>query len=659
MQRKLAASRVRKVARKRACITVNSVCDCFLRADQGPREMSDFLLLAFIVLCAGAVAVPIATRLGLGSVLGYLLAGIAISPILGLLHVDILAIRQFGELGVVLMLFLVGLELEPKAFWRMRTRLVGMGGAQVLASAGIIMIGVMMLGQSWAIALSVGLILALSSTAIVLQTLTEKGLIKSDGGQASFAVLLFQDIAVIPMLALLPLLAMPDLVPSAVGGDHGHGGSLITHLNGWQRTLVTLAAVATVILGGNYLSRPIFRFVSSARLRELFTAAALTIVIGIALLMTFVGLSPALGTFLAGVVLANSEYRHELQSDIDPFRGLLLGLFFVTVGAGINFPLLGQHWPEILGLTTGLILIKLLVLLGLARIFQLRNAQGWLFALALAQAGEFGFVLVAFTLNNGILPEAIADRLSLVVALSMFITPALFILYDRIIAPKFAKSQAQEADNIEENNEIILAGHGRMGGIIDRILQSAGYRATVIDYSSKRLDVMRTFGVSHAYFGDATRPDLLHAAGIRSARLLIVAIDGRESINAVVEYAMRNFPDLHVVARAVDRDHVYELWARGCRDIIRETYDSSLRIGRSALEALGVSRPAADAITHAFNEMDRQSMIEVADVFDITIPAYENAAYVEKVRTLREPWQQELRNRVGEILAADRSGVQK
>ena len=361
--------------------------------------MTDTLLLAFIFLCAGVFAVPIATRLGLGSVLGYLIAGIAISPILSVLNVDIVAVQHFAEFGVVMMLFLVGLELEPKVLWQMRSRLLGLGGGQVILTTVAICGICLFFGYNWKFSLTIGLVLALSSTAIVLQTLNEKGLMKSDGGQGSFSVLLFQDIAVIPILALLPLLAMPELAESIAhagdhvdaphhsekGEDHHASLSLVDGLNGWQTALVTIGAVAAVIVGGNYLTRPLFRFVSSANLRELFTATALMIVIGIAVLMMLVGLSPALGTFLAGVVLANSEYRHELESDIEPFKGLLLGIFFITVGAGINFALLSENLLPILGITAALILLKASIIMGLAYAFKIRGGQKWLFALGLAK----------------------------------------------------------------------------------------------------------------------------------------------------------------------------------------------------------------------------------------------------------------------------------
>ncbi len=611
--------------------------------------MTDILLLAFVFLIAGVIAVPIATRLGLGSVLGYLIAGIAISPLLSLLGVDVVSVQHFAEFGVVMMLFLVGLELEPKVLWQMRARLLGLGGGQVGISTLALMGVAMALGQPWTIALAIGLTLALSSTAIVLQTLNEKGLLKSDAGQASFSVLLFQDIAVIPMLALIPLLALPEL--AAQGGDDAHHAqmSLVAGLNGWQTALVTFAAIATVVVGGTYLTRPVFHFIALAQLRELFTAAALMLVVGIALLMSLVGLSPALGTFLAGVVLANSEYRHELESDIDPFRGLLLGLFFMTVGAGINFGLLSDSLLLTLGLTAALLAIKALTLLLIGRFFGLRGAPLWLLALGLAQAGEFGFVLLSFSLANAVIPAAVADQLSLVIALSMLLTPLLFIFYDRVIAHRACTGQERDADAIEESRKIIIAGRGRVGGIIDRMLTAAGHQPTVIDYSSAQLANLRKFGV-HAYFGDATRPDLLHAAGIAEARLLIVALDDKEQINKLVRYAIKTYPKLHVLARAVDREHVYHLWAAGCRDIVRETYDSSVRMGRSAFEALGMPSAKAMRVAKAFDQMDREAMRAVADAYDIHIPAVENPTYIERVKEVAGEWRERLARDIEAIL---------
>ena len=616
--------------------------------------MTDVLFLIFIFLIAGVVAVPIASRLGLGSVLGYLIAGILISPLLIFLQVDVVSIQHFAEFGVVMMLFLVGLELEPKLLWEMRSRLLGLGGGQVALSVAAVMSFAMLFGQPWTVALAIGLVFSLSSTAIVLQTLNEKGLMKSDGGQSSFSVLLFQDVAVILMLALIPLLAMPELMDAtgaaqAVDGshsdsggeDHDSGMSLVEGLAGWQRTLVTIGAVAAVVLAGNYLTGPVFRFISQAKLRELFTATALMMVVGIALLMTLVGLSPALGTFLAGVVLANSDYRHELETDIDPFKGLLLGLFFMTVGAGINFGLLGENLMLVVGLTLGLMLLKALVVLVLTVAFNIKGADRWLFALGLAQAGEFGFVLLSFTVANSVIPIALADQLLLVVALSMILTPGLFILYDRVIAPKFSVQQARENDEISERNSIIVAGHGRIGGLVNRMLAAAGFNSTVIDFSSKQLDMISKFGM-HAYFGDATRLDILHSAGISEAKVLVVAIDGKDKITELVKHAMHHYPHLHVIARATDREHVYELWEAGCRDIIRETYDSSIRMGRSTYEALGIGKAAAHKMSDAFEGVDRKSIATLAEYRDPDIPAVENKAYLAKVREMRAKSQKEL-----------------
>lgn len=599
--------------------------------------MTSFLLLAFIFLIAGVLAVPIATRLGLGSVLGYLIAGIVISPLLTLLGVDVISLQHFAEFGVVMMLFLVGMELEPKVLWSMRARLVGVGGGQVILTAILVMGAAMAMGQAWTIALAIGLVFSLSSTAIVLQTLNEKGLMRSDGGQSSFSVLLFQDIAVIPMLALVPLLALPELMDVAAShsgsGDAHASISLVSGLNGWQTTLVTVAAVAFVVVAGHWLISPMFRFIASAGLRELFTAAALMVVVGIALLMSLVGLSPALGTFIAGVVLANSEYRHELESDIDPFRGLLLGLFFMTVGAGINFALLFDNLGLIIGLTIGMMAIKVLVLLFLSLVFKIRGTDRWLFSLGLAQAGEFGFVLLSFSVANSVIPTALADRLLLVVALSMLLTPALFIFYDRIIAPRFSKHQHIDADEIEETGQVLIAGHGRVGGIVNRMLKAAGISTTVVDFSSSQLDMLRKFGVK-AYFGDATRPDLLEAAGIREASQLIVAIDGKHQSTELVRYVRNNYPAVHVIARAHDRNHVYDLYAAGCRDIIRETFDSSVRMGRSAYAASGMSAEDVELASAGFIDDDRTAMIVMAELYDPDVVSTENSEYVNKVKEI-------------------------
>lgn len=629
----------------------------------------DFLSLAFIFLIAGVIAVPLASKFGLGSVLGYLIAGIAISPVLSTFGVDVISLQHFAEFGVVMMLFLVGLELEPKMLWAMRAKLLGLGGLQVGLTTVAVMGIAMLFGIEWTIALAIGFVFALSSTAIVVQTLNEKGLMKSDGGQSSFSVLLFQDIAVIPMLALIPLLAMPDLmeqyaVPTEIhadaahGGDHGdghgadhgdghgeehddghgdgHGDSSgpawIDTLPGGLRALVTIGAIAAVIVGGNYLVSPVFRYIALAKLRELFTATALLMVIGIALLMSLVGLSPALGTFLAGVVLANSEYRHELESDIDPFRGLLLGLFFMTVGAGIDFELLFGSFATIIGLTLGLIALKAAVLLVLSFMFKVQGADRWLFALGLAQAGEFGFVLLSFTTANDVIPPVIADQLLLIVALSMLLTPALFIAYERLILPKMAAPDA-EPDEIDDEAPIIIAGHGRFGGIVNRMLLAAGHKTVVLDHSAAQLEMLRKLDIK-VFYGDASRPDLLHAAGIHEAKMVVIAIDDQEQATQMVHYIHSNHPHVKMVARAVNRHHVYQLYAAGCRDIIRDTFDSAVRAGRSALVQLGAHPFLAERQAQGYVRQDRRTLVELAELYREDIPFTENAPYMARAKEL-------------------------
>ncbi|MEC7939190.1 MAG: monovalent cation:proton antiporter-2 (CPA2) family protein [Pseudomonadota bacterium] len=549
--------------------------------------MTGYFLQAFIYLVAAVIAVPIAKRLGLGSVLGYLIAGVVIGPIIGLVGEETTTIQHFAEFGVVMMLFLVGLELEPKTLWAMRNRLMGLGGLQVGGTAAIVMGIALVFGQPWTIALTIGLIFALSSTAIVLQTFNEKGLSKTEGGKNAFSVLLFQDIAVIPMLAFIPFLALPELVTLAETSAHHNELSLVAGLPSWAYGLVITASIAIVVVGGHYLSRPLFRFVASSGLREIFTATALMLVIGIAALMSLVGLSPALGTFLAGVVLANSEFRHELESNIDPFKGLLLGLFFITVGAGIDFGVLFNDFALIIGLTIGVMALKALVLFTLALIFKIKNSDRWLFTLSLAQAGEFGFVLLSFSAQNYVLPADLVQTLSLVVALSMFLTPGLFILFDKVILPRYEqKSNDREEDTIEEKGTVIIAGIGRFGQIVNRLLVSNDVKTVVLDHQANQVDVLRSINIK-SYFGDATRHDLLHTAGIEEAAMLVVAIDNQDSSVELVKYVKHTYPKVKILARAFDRGHSYRLREAGADFVESETYHSALEMGAQALRSLG------------------------------------------------------------------------
>lgn len=617
---------------------------------------AEFMLITFILFLAGAIAVPLATRFGLGSVLGYLIAGIAISPLLHAIGADVVALQHFSEFGVVMMLFLIGLEMNPRELWELRNRIFVLGGLQIGLTAVAVAAIAIAFGQPWSVALAIGLVFSLSSTAIVNQTLKEKGLSRSDGGQSSFAVLLAQDIAVIPMLALVPLLALPELVEALSHGTHddGHGEaglniSLVEGLSGWQTALVTVIAIGAVFVIGQYLVTPLFRFVARARLRELFVSTALMVVLGIALLMTMVGLSPALGTFMAGVVLASSEYRHELESDIDPFRGLFLGVFFITVGAGMNFGLLASNLGVVIGLTLGLIALKCTVLLILARVFKLTGSDKWLFGLGLAQAGEFGFVLLSFTVASAVIPSAVSDVLLLVVALSMMLTPVLFLIYEHLIVPRYIIEQTQEADEIDAESSVIIAGHGRFGGIVNRALQVAGYDTTVVDYSSEQLSMLRKFGIK-LYFGDATRHDLLNAAGIAEAKVLVIAIDDKDAATELVRHVCTTYPNVHVIARAYDRGHVYDLWHAGCRDIIRETYDGSIRMGRSTLEALGHSHDVATRVMAEFEAADRAIMVETAELYEPGMSLAENDELVDKLNARRADWEAELSARIKDVM---------
>ncbi|MBK1633185.1 potassium transporter [Thiohalocapsa halophila] len=626
--------------------------------------MSGVLFQVFVYLCAAVVAVPVAKRLGLGSVLGYLIAGIAIGPVLGIVGAETEQLQHFAEFGVVLMLFLVGLELKPQLLWQMRARLLGLGGLQVLASAGAIAaLGWLLLGH-WQTAVAVGLLLALSSTAIVLQTLTEKGLMATDGGRAGFSVLLFQDVAVIPMLALIPVLAVPELSEIArhAAGEAGHGASgqaaghggpgagaglsLVDGLSGWAYAGVVLGAVAAVVLGGHFLTRPLFRFIASSRLRETFTAAALLLVVGIALLMTLVDLSPALGTFLAGVVLADSEFRHELESDIEPFKGLLLGLFFITVGAGIDFGVLFGQLFTVLALTVGVMAIKGGILFGLGRLFRLRAADHWLFTLSLAQAGEFGFVLLAFSTQNAVIPPELGKLLSLVIALSMLLTPVLFIGYDRLVLPRLRSAPDQPPDTIDEQGAVIIAGAGRFGQVVNRLLMAAGVRTVVLDHEAANVERMRQIGI-RSFFGDASRPDLLQAAGIERAAAFVVAIDDRDRAVDLAEYLKREYPDLCIVARAFDVDHLYLLRTAGADVALREVFDTSLEAGAATLRAVGQHPFEVEKLKRAFRRHDLDTLNELYELWDHDLEFSKNRALLERVRARTAA---EL-----EITAADRS----
>lgn len=605
--------------------------------------MGSLLLITAIYLATMVVAVPISARLGLGSVLGYLVAGILIGPVLGLAGSagDVADLQHFAEFGVVMMLFLIGLELEPKQLWAMRKRLVGLGGMQILGTTvALFMLG-LLLNQTWQVALTLGLILSLSSTAIVLQTLSEKRLMQTGGGRGAFAVLLTQDIAVIPILAVMPLLA-------ATGARHEvhdtPGSEFMASLPGWGATLVTLSAVGLVVLAGQFAFRPLFRFVQSSRLLEMNTAVALLIVVGIAALMTMVGLSPALGTFLAGVMLAGSEFRHELESQIAPFKGLLLGLFFITVGASMDFSMLFDRPVVVIGVTALVIGIKAAVLFAVARGASMSRSDRTLFTLSLAQAGEFGFVLLSYAMGLNILTAEMAQGFLLVIALSMLVTPLLFILNDRA-AVWLAEERAVIApDRIEDQQPVIIAGVGRFGQVVNRLVTNSGFKTVVLDHDLSTIQLMRRFG-GKGYFGDPTRPEILHAAGLDRARVLVAALDDREANLRLVRYAREQRPDLVIVARARDRVNVYELYEAKADHIVREMFDSSLRAGRYVLENMGLSEYEANELERIFYRHDRAGLRELAEVWKPGVPLDQNPEYIRLARQQSEALENALAER--------------
>ncbi|RPH87834.1 MAG: potassium transporter [Deltaproteobacteria bacterium] len=571
---------------------------------------SAFLQDALIYLAAAVVFVPIAKKLGMGSVLGYLIGGITIGPFfLGFIGAEGKDILHFAEFGVVMMLFLIGLELEPATFWRMRRLILGMGIMQLGGTTFLCFCILMMIGFTWQAALASGLALSMSSTAIVMQTLREKGFTKTESGKSSFAVLLFQDISVIPILALLPLLAI-----STVQAPSGEHATLMTGLPGWAQTLTLLVAVNAVVFIGRFVFVPFLRFIAHIRLRELFTAAALLIVIGTAYLMMLVGLSPALGTFLAGLVLATSEFRHELESDIEPFKGILLGLFFIAVGASINFTMIIDNPLQIMALVCGVIAIKSLVLYGTGKMARLSFDQNMIFTLGLGQVGEFAFVLFAFIAQLQILSAKWTDMMMGATAISMTITPLLLLISERLILPRIGTKEAVEkkhADDISGEHPVIIAGFGHFGSTIGRFLRANGISATILDNDSDRVDVLRKMGFK-VFYGDATRLDILKSAGADHAKIMIAAIDSPEINFALIETIKKEFPHLNVMVRAKNRLDAYDLLDIGIEDIYRESLDTSVRLGVDVLIKLGFRKYTATRAGQNFIKYDEAALRKLA-----------------------------------------------
>lgn len=548
---------------------------------------------AIIYLLAAIIAVPLSKRLGFGSVLGYLAAGIIIGPF-GLRFIrDPEHILHFAELGVVFLLFIIGLELQPSRLWVLRRMVFGLGSAQVILSAIVIGLLAWSYGFTPTAAVVSGLILALSSTAFVLQLLAEKKQLTNHHGRAAFSILLFQDLAVIPLIALLPLL----------GG--GASGSFDP-----SEILIMVAAIAGLIFGGRYLLRPLLRLVARTNLPEIFTATALLVVIGAALVMQFAGMSMVLGAFIAGMLLADSEYRHALEADIAPFKGLLLGLFFIAVGMSVNIGLLLEEPGTMLIIVICLMFAKAIVLYPLAKMFGLCDRKGALrLAAVLSQGGEFAFVLFALVARENIMDATQIDKLVLGVAVSMMLTPVVYLIIERVTG-RIAEKKEYAYDSMrDEENAVIIAGFGRVGQVVGRLLRIKGRSFTALEIDSSQVDVVRSYG-SKVYFGDASRVDLLRAAGADRAKLFVLAIDDIESSVKTAEKVIRHFPNLKIVARARNRRHAHKLMDLGITHIFRETLLSSLALSGQVLEMLGYDYDEVARIVETFREHDKRLLDE-------------------------------------------------
>ena len=547
-----------------------------------------FIGQALVYLAAGVIAVPLFKRIGLGSVLGYLAAGMVIGPWGLRLIGDPQTVLHFAEFGVVMLLFLIGLELDPQRLWTLRRQILGMGSVQVVATAAAVAGIALALGQPLAVALVAGMGVAMSSTAIALASLQEKNLLSSPGGQASFSVLLFQDLAVIPMLLAVGLLA--------------EGKAALD----WKAAGTGLALIVGIFMGGRLLLRPALRYIANARLREVFVAAALLLVLGIALVMEQAGLSMALGAFLAGVILADSEYREELELDIEPFKGLLLGLFFIAIGMSVDMGLFLTKPVLVLGLALGLVLLKIAILYPVANFFgYCGRADAGLFAVALSQVGEFAFVL--FAAAGPLIPAPTLALLNAAVALSMLTTPLLFIAYQKLAARRFADSAV---DVVDDGNPVIIAGFGRFGQVVSRVLNGLRVRTTLIDHDPNQVDLVRRFG-SRAFYGDASRLDVLERAGIARARLLVVALDDYDAALRTVKQVRRRYPNLAVIVRAHSRTDAYEYMDLGV-PAVRELFGSALDAAELALRALGHGPVAARRVTTQFRRHDEEMMERMA-----------------------------------------------
>ena len=584
-------------------------------------EGSSFDLIQVVsLLGAAVVAVPLFKRLGLGSVLGYLAAGLAIGPYGLAVVTDSHSIIHIAEFGVVMFLFVIGLEMKPSHLWGLRRQIFGLGSLQVVISAILLtMVGVLF-GASWAVSFVCASGFVLTSTAIVMQVLGERQELASPRGQRIVSILLFEDLLIVPLLAIVEFLApgTPD------------GAAHATPL--WQTIGIALLSLGALVAAGLWVLNPLFRVLAASRAREVMTAAALLVVLGAGLLMETGGLSMAMGAFVAGVLLSESSFRHQLEADIEPFRGLLLGLFFLGVGMSLDLKVVAENWGIIVSGVIALMVVKGLCVYGVARLARSNHADALDRALLMAQGGEFAFVLYSAAANAGVIDATVNANMTAIIVLSMAITPLILILHRRFGTQP---AQTREADTFDEHHPILVVGMGRFGQIVNSMLQMSGHSTTVIDLDPTTVAGFNRYGTK-THFGDASRPELLLAAGIENTRLLVIAIDNREQALSIARFAREVNPNIDIVARAYDRLHTFDLYQAGADEIVRETFDAAIRAGKRALERLGMSRDDAEKVGKIFYRHDRHGMIEQARVYDPTLGPFKNKQMAELVMAQRQ-----------------------
>ena len=584
-------------------------------------EGSSFDLIQVVsLLGAAVVAVPLFKRLGLGSVLGYLAAGLAIGPYGLAVVTDSHSIIHIAEFGVVMFLFVIGLEMKPSHLWGLRRQIFGLGSLQVVISAILLtMVGVLF-GASWAVSFVCASGFVLTSTAIVMQVLGERQELASPRGQRIVSILLFEDLLIVPLLAIVEFLApgTPD------------GAAHATPL--WQTIGIALLSLGALVAAGLWVLNPLFRVLAASRAREVMTAAALLVVLGAGLLMETGGLSMAMGAFVAGVLLSESSFRHQLEADIEPFRGLLLGLFFLGVGMSLDLKVVAENWGIIVSGVIALMVVKGLCVYGVARLARSNHADALDRALLMAQGGEFAFVLYSAAANAGVIDATVNANMTAIIVLSMAITPLILILHRRFGTQP---AQTREADTFDEHHPILVVGMGRFGQIVNSMLQMSGHSTTVIDLDPTTVAGFNRYGTK-THFGDASRPELLLAAGIENTRLLVIAIDNREQALSIARFAREVNPNIDIVARAYDRLHTFDLYQAGADEIVRETFDAAIRAGKRALERLGMSRDDAEKVGKIFYRHDRHGMIEQARVYDPTLGPFKNQQMAELVMAQRQ-----------------------